>query len=104
MPSECICIRSFVCVSFTQCTIMYCEQTSGLRSARFCPHMHVANFYPNPRLEIDLQFQGQIFESKILENTYVKTVVFIDTAKTTRTDYTNRDDVKGVSGYVKECF
>ena len=65
---------------------------------------------------LDLHFQGQRFESNTLASAWVKSMVFVVTTETTRTVYTNRDDVdgcqdmsrgvmlgQGVSGYVKGC-
>ena len=54
----------------------------------------------------ELQFKGQIFESNTMESAYVKSVVFVNTTETTRTDDTNRDDVEGchdMSGGVRIC-
>ena len=43
----------------------------------------------------DFQFQSQRLESNALASSYVKSVVFVGTAETKRTDYTNRHNVKG---------
>ena len=53
--------------------------------------MHVFNQNVNV---FDLQFQGKKLESNTLAKAHMKSVVFVGTAETTQTDYTNHDNVK----------
>ena len=51
----CSFVHAIVRATFTKCTIMYCKQMAGPRSANSCTHIHVgnipspANFHPNPQ-------------------------------------------------------
>ena len=42
-----------------------------------------------------LNVQSQLFQPNTLASAYMKSVVFIGTTESKRTDYTNHDDVKG---------
>ena len=53
---------------------------------------------------LDLQFQGQRFDSNALASGDVNGVVSIGTADTARTDYTNRDDVNGCQDMSRDFF